>query len=144
MWSDKSRFTLFCTDIRLRFWQEPYDAKNPTCLLRSMQGFDGSIKIWSMFCWHESDTKTAMRYLDILADQVQCCLFTLMATNTSWMIIEIYILPKVFKIGLLSIIWTSNIFPGHLIARIVTILAPFKMWDMVVKKKSPMALSSSI
>ena len=50
---------------------------NQSCLTRTVQGSGGSTMIWDMFRWHGScalvfleSKQIAMRYLDILADQV--------------------------------------------------------------------------
>ena len=99
-----------------------------------------------MFCWHGSGAlvflegkQTAMRYLDIMQIKytLQCCIFILMATNTSWTIMHLYIEPEVFKIGSLSLILTSNTFPGHRIARILT---PSKMCGIWWKDASDSTL----
>ena len=39
---------------------------------------------------------------------LQCCIFILMATDTSWAIMYLYIEPEAFKIGSLSISLTFN------------------------------------
>ncbi|GFV26258.1 hypothetical protein TNCV_698801 [Trichonephila clavipes] len=57
--------------------REPCEAMNPSRLNSTLQGFGGSIMIWGVFCGYESGVhallgynQMAMRYLDILADQV--------------------------------------------------------------------------
>ncbi|GFX72411.1 transposable element Tcb1 transposase [Trichonephila clavipes] len=70
------RFSLFCSDGRRRIWRVPRESMNPSCRTRTMLGSVGNILIKRIFCWHGSDVlvflegkQTAMRYLDILADQ---------------------------------------------------------------------------
>ncbi|GFX98056.1 transposable element Tcb2 transposase [Trichonephila clavipes] len=68
--------TLFCIYGRRRIWREPHEAVNSSFIIRPVQGSGVNIMIWGMF-WHKSGAlmflegkQTAMRYLDILADQV--------------------------------------------------------------------------
>ena len=93
--------------------------------------------IWGTFCWQGSGAlvflegkQTVTRYLDILADQVHSAMlhFILMAKDTSWTIMHLYIEPEVFKIGSFSISLTSNIFPGHRIAQILTPSKMCRIW----------------
>ncbi|GFU52655.1 hypothetical protein TNCV_3134911 [Trichonephila clavipes] len=62
--------------------------------------------IWGTFYWHGSvelvfikAKQTTMRHLDTLTDQIhpQCCIFTLTMRDTSWTIMQLYIVPEVFK-----------------------------------------------
>ena len=61
----------------VEFGENPHKAMNPSCLTRTVQESERIIMIWGMFCWHGNGVlvffegkQTAMRYLDILADQV--------------------------------------------------------------------------
>ncbi|GFX77538.1 hypothetical protein TNCV_4025881 [Trichonephila clavipes] len=74
---DESSYTLFCTYGRRRNSREPYEAMNPSCLTRAVQESGGSIMIPNMFYWLGSGAlvflegkQTAVRYLEILVDQV--------------------------------------------------------------------------
>ncbi|GFT74043.1 transposable element Tcb2 transposase [Trichonephila clavipes] len=75
--SDESRYSSFSTDRKYRIWREPYEGMNPSCFTRTVQGSGGSIMIKGMLCWDGSGVlvifegkQTAMRYLDMLVDQM--------------------------------------------------------------------------
>ncbi|GFX19427.1 hypothetical protein TNCV_472791 [Trichonephila clavipes] len=83
--------------------------------------------IWGTFYWHGSvelvfieAKQTTKRHLDTLTDQIhpQCCIFTLTMRDTSWTIMQLHIVPEVFKNWFAEHQSDFNTFPAHRIARI--------------------------
>ncbi|GFT63728.1 hypothetical protein TNCV_423611 [Trichonephila clavipes] len=52
IWSDESRYILFCSDVRRLICQEPHEVMNESCPTRRVQGSGGSTIIWGTICWH--------------------------------------------------------------------------------------------
>jgi hypothetical protein len=54
LWSDESRFTIFCTDGHVKIWRNPHEAMDPSCLVPTVHSSGGGIMVWGSFSWSES------------------------------------------------------------------------------------------
>ncbi|GFX45549.1 hypothetical protein TNCV_2740861 [Trichonephila clavipes] len=105
---------------------------NPSCFTHTVRGSGGIIMIWSKFCWYRSDAlvcvffedeKTAIRCLDILADQVHPAVLHFYPDGEGYLIDDIAIIHRARSVQncfVEHLSLTSNTFPGHRIAWILT------------------------